>query len=83
MSERVGQFYYVAPSEDFEAWGMRFPSGFVIVEWVPVGEDTEPLAGAHQSLYHSWDDFRTVCSGRVDWGVSPADFAQELDGDQA
>lgn len=80
-TERVGPFYYVSPDEAFEAWGFAFPSGFTVLEWEPVSAEVETLEHAHQSVYHSVEDFRTVCTGRVDWGVSPDDFARYLDAD--
>lgn len=73
-TERVGPFYYTDPEGSFEAWGFTFPSGYTVVEWEPVAEDIEPLEHAHQSVYHSFDDFQTVCTGTVDWGISPEQF---------
>jgi hypothetical protein len=74
-SERVGPFYYVGEG-GFEAWGFTFPSGFTVLEWDPntVPDDAASIDGHHQSLYHSVEDFRKVCTGRVDWGVSPDHF---------
>lgn len=65
----VGPFYYV--SEDLDAWGFVFPSGMVVIEW------DRPLATTDefdQAIYHSMESFRTVHTGRIDWGVSPEDF---------
>ena len=72
---RVGPFYYVG-EEGFEAWGFTFPSGLTILEWdkSSVPDDEEQLDGYHQSVYESFEDMRRICTGRVDWGVSPEQF---------
>jgi hypothetical protein len=70
----VGPFYYVSLDESFEAWGFTFPSGYTVLEWEPVDDEIDDLEEPHQSVYHSVEDFQTVCTGRVDWGVSPTDF---------
>lgn len=74
MSNHVGPFYYVG-EDGFEAWGFAFPSGFTILEWIPgsVPEDETKLDGHHQSLYNSVADFRSVCTGHVEWGAYPGD----------
>lgn len=74
-NERVGPFYYVG-EDGFEAWGFTFPSGFTILEWIrdSVPEDQTVLQNHHQSVYHSVEDFRQICTGQVDWGVSPDQF---------
>lgn len=68
----IGPFHYVG-GEGFEAWGYHFPSGMVIIEWIPdsVPESEDKIDGFHQSVYHSFEDFRTVCTGEISWGVSP------------
>lgn len=55
----------------FEAWGVHFPSGLTIIEWIPesVPEENEQLENYHQSVYHSWSDFRKICTGEVDMSV--------------
>jgi len=70
FDENVGPFYYISP-DNFEAWGFAFPSGFIVLEWSFVPESAEELEHGHHSIYHSYDDFRTVCEGRVDWGITP------------
>lgn len=79
VNERVGPFYYVGEA-GFEAWGFTFPSGLTILEWdkgsVPDGE--EQLDGYHQSVYESFEDMRKICTGRVDWGISPDQFGRSL-----
>ena len=77
-TDRLGPFYYVG-EEGFEAWGFVFPSGLTILEWEPNSvPDGEPeLDGYHQSVYHSVEDFQTICTGRVDWGISPDQFDME------
>lgn len=67
-----GPFHYTG-SEGFEAWGYRFPSGFIILEWIPesVPESDDKIHGGHQSVYHSYEDFRTICMGDIEWGRSP------------
>lgn len=74
----VGPFYYVG-EEGFEAWGFAFPSGYTVLEWVreSVPDDEETLTHHHQSVYHSVEDFRMVCTGRVDWGISPEQFGNQ------
>ena len=68
----IGPFRYTGPS-GYVAWGYRFPSGFIIMEWCKdsVPEDDDVLNHGHQSVYHSWDDFRMVCEGEVEWSVYP------------
>lgn len=68
--KQLGPFYYVSP-EDFEAWGFAFPSGFIVLEWCFAPDGADELDNGHHSIYHSWEDFRTVCTGRVDWGITP------------
>lgn len=74
-TDRAGPFYYTG-EEGFEAWGFVFPSGYTVLEWVPnsVPEDSTELDHYHQSIYHSVEDFQRICTGNVDWGVSPDDF---------
>ncbi|WP_211338428.1 hypothetical protein [Haloterrigena salifodinae] len=69
---RAGPFHYTG-SEGFEAWGYRFPSGFIILEWIPksVPETDDKIESGHQSVYHSFVDFRTVCDGEIEWGRYP------------
>ncbi|WP_436348901.1 hypothetical protein [Natronorubrum sp. FCH18a] len=70
--DRFGPFHYAGP-DGFEAWGYRFPSGFLILEWISdsVPEDNSKLQEGHQSLYHSFEDFRTTCTGDIEWGRTP------------
>lgn len=69
---QLGPFHYEGPG-GFEAWGFHFPSGMVIIEWIPasVPDDIDHIDGYHQSVYHSFEDFRTVCTGSIAWGGSP------------
>lgn len=67
----VGPFRYRDPDETFAAWGYTCPSGYTVVEWEPLSDDVAALEDAHQSVYHSIDDFRTVCTGEIEWGVTP------------
>ncbi|ELY85424.1 hypothetical protein [Natrinema gari] len=68
----AGPFHYTGP-EGFEAWGYRFPSGFLILEWIPesVPEDEQTIYNGPQSVYHSFADFRATCTGEIDWGRTP------------
>lgn len=46
--------------------GVEFPSGTVVVEWVPEAwPPEERLDGAHQSTYDTIDDLRQVVSGEI------------------
>ena len=69
-----GPFHYTG-SEGFEAWGMRFPSEFLVLEWIPesVPESDDKITGGHQSIYHSYEVFRTVCTGEIKWGRTPGE----------
>lgn len=68
----AGPFHYHGP-EGFEAWGFRFPSGFIILEWIPesVPEDEQTIEDGHQSVYHTYEDFRATCTGDIEWGRTP------------
>lgn len=68
----AGPFHYTGP-EGFEAWGFRFPSGFIVLEWIPesVPEDEQTIYNGHQSIYHSFADFRATCTGDMEWGRTP------------
>lgn len=70
--DKAGPFHYDSPNS-FEAWGFHFPSGLVIIEWIPhsVPPGADRLDGYHQSVYHSWEDFRTICNGVITWGEHP------------
>ncbi|ADB63944.1 hypothetical protein Htur_5057 (plasmid) [Haloterrigena turkmenica DSM 5511] len=74
----TGPFHYTGP-DGFRAWGYRFPSGFIILEWIPesVPESDEKITGGHQSIYHSYEDFRTVCTGEIHWGWFPDSTGDE------
>lgn len=67
--KKYGPFHYTGES-GFEAWGYRFPSGFVVMEWISESapDDKTVLAEGHQSIYHDWNDFRAVCEGEISWG---------------
>lgn len=71
-ADRYGPFHYTGP-EGFEAWGYRFPSDFLILEWIPesVPDSEDKIHGGHQSIYHSFEEFRTICTGEIDWGQTP------------
>ncbi|WP_176548351.1 hypothetical protein [Natrinema sp. CBA1119] len=68
----AGPFHYTGP-EGFEAWGFRFPSGFLVLEWIPesVPEEESTIYNGHQSIYHSFGDFRATCTGDMEWGRTP------------
>jgi hypothetical protein len=82
QDDRVGPFHFVS-DDGFEAWGFAFPSGYTVLEWdqTTVPDRYGSIDKHHQSLYHSVEDFRTVCDGRVDWGASPEQFDEE-EGDE-
>jgi len=73
-----GPFHY-EETNGFEAWGYRFPSGLIVLEWIPesVPEDGEQLEHYHQSVFHSFEDFRKLCDGTIQWGKAPDAKAAE------
>lgn len=68
-TQREGKFkaFTYEGTEGFTAYGVRFPSGKTIVEWDSESgpDDAQKITGSHQSVYESWGDFRTVCTGEV------------------
>jgi len=61
-----GEFTYHS-DDGFVAIGYQFPSGTVILEWIPetTPDDMMMIDGHHRSVYESWEDFRTVCQGEI------------------
>ena len=63
-SQRVGEF--TLTDEDWVALGYRFPSGYIVMEWVDIPDDAEKVN--HQSIYHSMEDVSTAMpEATVEW----------------
>ena len=64
---KVGEFSLI--DEDWVALGYRFPSGYIVMEWVDIPPDADKVD--HQSIYHTWADLRTVYkTAMIEWGDS-------------